>query len=42
MKQGRKDNQIEIASNMISKGIDRKLILELTGLSEEELKLLTN
>ena len=35
--QGEKSKQIEIARNMINKGMDKEIIKELTGLSTEEL-----
>ena len=38
---GRNERNIEIAKNMLSKNMDINLIMELTNLSEEEIKKLT-
>ncbi|WP_017416610.1 hypothetical protein [Clostridium tunisiense] len=40
MQQGQDRAKIEIARNMISKGYNKVVIIELTGLSEEEVKKL--
>ena len=41
LKQGEKKKQIEIARNMLKKGMDKETIQELTSLSEEELEKLS-
>ena len=40
LEQGSKEKQIEIAKNMLNKGIDINLISEVTNLSEEEIETL--
>ncbi len=39
-KEGAKNKSIEIAKNMLKKNLDINLIIELTGLTKEELKKL--
>ena len=41
MKEGIKQNQKETALKMLQKGIDIKTIMEVTGLTKEEIKKLT-
>ena len=38
--QGMQQSKIEIAKKMLSKGMSLDLVLEMTGLSEEEIKTL--
>ena len=38
MKQGEKNKALEIAVNMLRKGIDIKTIIEMTGLTKEEVE----
>jgi predicted transposase/invertase (TIGR01784 family) len=38
--EGEKKRNLEIARNLLSKGVDIKLISETTGLTEEEIKKL--
>ncbi len=40
LEQGSKEKQIEIAKNMLNKGIDINLISEVTNLSEKEIETL--
>ena len=40
LEQGKKDEQLEIARNMLVRGMDKELIMELTNISEEELDFL--
>ncbi|MEB7742337.1 hypothetical protein NGB58_24675 [Escherichia coli] len=38
--QGIERGKLETARNMLNAGINRKMVLELTGLSDEQLKML--
>ena len=40
--EGKRERNIEIAKNMLSKNMDIKLISEITGLMEDEIKNLNN
>ena len=40
MQQGMQTRNLEIAKGMLSKGLDRQLIGEMTGLSEEAIRKL--
>ena len=40
LKKGEKNAKIEIAKKLLNKGIDINIIIETTGLSEEEIKKL--
>ena len=42
IKEGQRKEKIEIAKNMLSKNMDIKLISEITGLMEDEIKSLNN
>ena len=42
IKEGQREEKIEIAKNMLSKNMDIKLISEITGLMEDEIKSLNN
>ena len=42
IKEGKKERNIEISKNMLSKNMDIKLISEITGLMEDEIKSLNN
>lgn len=42
IEQGIEQNKIDIAKNMISKGIDINFISEITGLSIEKINILYN
>ena len=42
IKEGQREEKIEIAKNMLSKNMDIKLISEITGLIEDEIKNLNN
>ena len=42
IKEGQKEEKIEIAKNMLSKNMDIKLISEITDLMEDEIKSLNN
>lgn len=37
LKQGKREAFMEIARSMLAKGLDRTMVIQLTGLSEEEL-----
>ncbi|MBA1100369.1 transposase, partial [Escherichia coli] len=40
MAQGVEQGKLETARNMLNAGINRKMVLELTGLSDEQLNML--
>ena len=42
MEQGVERGKLETARNMLNAGINRKMVLELTGLSEEQLKKISH
>lgn len=41
LEQGKREKTEDIAKRMLEKGIDKKEIIEITGLSKEELELLS-